>query len=404
MINLLLKLIKKDLLMIVRHRGALIASLCLPFLLYGIFSFSFSNMMDRHADISKLQVAVVDKENSTLSKMLINNFKGDKSFSDLISIDVMDEETALNKFMNNELTGFIIIPEKFSRSLINIENYPIKVCLNAKDPLKSSVLKNMLQSYGIYISSVEKSLVSMIDYLRQEGIDDKKLESINEKASIDLVLTALSRDSIFKAESMDSIPKSSSQEYFILGIIVMLVMYNSVSAGSNLIEESASGTLRRVTFAPNSEILFPIAKVLAYSLYNFILTSIFVVPLAIYAKIDDFQVIFHILFVMFLAIVFLNSLFICLASFFRERNQYVMLGNILVFIFCLTGGSFLPLQLMPAYIQNLAAFTPNFWIIKCGIYVLNYFPLSSLKNILAAAFGISILLSFISALSTVRRA
>jgi len=39
-------------------------------------------------------------------------------------------------------------------------------------------------------------------------------------------------------------------------------------------------------------------------------------------------------------------------------------------MFCIVGGNFFPLQLMPKYVQNIAALTPNYWFIKSILYII----------------------------------
>ena len=194
----MIKLIKvKRLKLILRHRWAIIAICVFPFLLYGL-CFIFSGMMNREADITPLNVAVVDKENSVLSRILINNFKGNKTFSKMVNIKTMNEKDAEESFNENELIGIITIPEDFSKSLVYIENYPINVVLNKREPLKSSVLQNMMESYGNYVSSVEKSIVAYIDYLKDYDFTQNQLENINEEMSVNLVLLLYLEENFFK--------------------------------------------------------------------------------------------------------------------------------------------------------------------------------------------------------------
>lgn len=388
----LMNIIKKDLKLIIRHRGAIIASLCLPFLLYGIFAFVFSDMMEREADISPMRVAVVDKENSTLSRMLIKNFKDNRSFSNMIDMKFMGEEEAEESFEKNELTGIIIIPEGFSRSLIYIENYPINVVLNKREPLKSSVLKNMMESYGVYVSSVEKSIVAFIDFLEDYDFTEAKLQDFNEKMSIDLIFTALSRGNIFKQKQLNNIPAASSAEYFITAVLVLLLMYNGVTSGNYLLKEINSGCFKRTAAASVTSLQVITGKWLSFSVYGFIQALLFILPAVSVGKALHWDLMVNLFVYIAISILFIISIFIFLATFFQREEVFIAVGNIFVFICGLVGGSFLPLQLMPSEIQKLAALTPNFWIIKGSLYIVNYFPVSSITGIMSGFLAISIVL------------
>lgn len=400
----LTKLIKKDLKLILRHKWAIIAHLCLPFLLYGIFAFIFSDMMIREADISPMNVAVVDKENSVLSRMLINNFKSNKSFSKMVNIKTMKEEAAEESFKENQLMGIIIIPEDFSKSLVYIENYPINIILNKREPLKSSVLKNMMESYGVYVSSVEKSIVAYIDYLEEYDFSQSELEDINENMSLQLILAALSRGDLFQEKKINSIPSSSSAEYFIVAILVLLLMYNGVSSGNHLIKEINSGCLKRTVTSPAGSLSVLLSKWISFSIYGAVQMIIFILPVVLFFQAFHQDLIVKIILYMWLDIFFINSIFIFLATFFRKEEVFMAVGNIFVFICALAGGSFLPLQLMPLEIQKLAALTPNYWIIRASLYMMSYstggatglLAISQLELTLYSLAGISLLLIFIS--------
>lgn len=385
-------IIKKDLTVMVRHRGAIFASLCLPFLLYGIFAFIFSGMMHRETDISPLRVAVVDKEKSTMSRTLVKNFRDNKSFTNMVIMETMDYEEAQSRFQKGEFTGIIIIPENFSRSLIYMENYPLEVILNEREPLKSSVLKNMMESYGVYVSSVERSVVAFIKYLQNYDFSSAQLDDLNEKMSLDLTLTALSRSNIFEEKKLDGIPSSTSAEYFIMAILVLLLMYNGVTSGNYLIKDLKSGCLRRTAASPAGVGTVVMGKWLSFSIFGIIESMVFILPISFFAGLFKGFFLRDMMIYMSVSILFITAVFIFISTFFNSDEVFMAGGNIFVFICGLAGGSFLPLQLMPAEIQKLASFTPNFWIIKGSLYLVNYLPLSSIENIIGAFLLISALL------------
>lgn len=396
--NNLKNLIKKDLKLIVRHRGAIIASLCLPFLLYGIFAFAFSGMMEREADISPMKVAIVDKENSTLSRMLIKNFKDNRSFSNMVEMKIMEDYKAEESFERNELTGIIVIPDGFSRSLIYIENYPINVILNNREPLKSSVLKNMMESYGVYVSSVEKSIVAFIDFLEEYDFTRDKLTDINEKMSIDLIFTALSRGNLFEQMSLDNIPSATSAEYFIIAILVLILMYNGVTSGNYLLKEFNNGCFKRIMTSSAGTFQIVIGKWISFSIFGVVQALLFVLPAAYIGKVLHQDLMLNMILYLTISIFFIISIFIFLATFFHKEEVFIAVGNIFVFICGLAGGSFLPLQLMPSEIQKLAAVTPNFWIIKGSLYIINYFPVTAIKEIIFSFIVLSLFFIFAASL------
>ncbi|MDP4090141.1 MAG: ABC transporter permease, partial [Bacillota bacterium] len=127
-------------------------------------------------------------------------------------------------------------------------------------------------------------------------------------------------------------------------------------------------------------------------IFGIIEALVFILPISYFAELFKGFFLKDIIIYMSISILFLTSIFIFISTFFNKEEVFMTGGNILVFICGLAGGSFLPLQLMPAEIQKLASFTPNFWIIKGSLYLVNYFPLSSIANIIEAFAAVSLVL------------
>ena len=109
---------------------------------------------------------------------------------------------------------------------------------------------------------------------------------------------------------------------------------------------------------------------------------IFLAPLLLFYNMD-MDYIFKNLFVFItISVGFIISFYVMIATFFSSDESYIMITNMYVFISAIIGGSFIPLQLMPEKIRNLSRLTPNYWIIKGGLNLMNWYSLNDIKNII----------------------
>lgn len=395
-------LIAKDFIVILRHRKALIASLCLPVMVFLLLAFSFSGLMHREADITPMNIALVDEEDSVLSRMLLNSFKDNKAFSGLVNMEKKSREEADGLFKNGNLTAIIEIPKDFSKSLIYLDNYPLSVKLNPKEPLKSSILKNMLEGYGKYISAVETNVVALQDVLKQHKVPPEVMEDVNEKISVELILTALSRSSFFKFSSFEDIPSTTSVEYFAVAMVVLMLMYTSINAGNFIIKERKSGCFFRIMASPTDCSVYLLGKLIVFSAYNSAAALLLVLPVTYISGFGNSYLTENLAVYIFTAGTLVVSLSILGSTVFQSEEVFVLAGNISAFIGGILGGCFLPLQLMPLSIQSISKITPQYWIIKGAVYLINYYPLSSIYGIMFIFWTLIILINLLTFLRLVR--
>jgi len=382
MITRLKTLILKELTIIVKHKEWLLASLCLPFIVFFILSFSFKDMMKRESDISQIKVAIVDNDNSIASKLLIDNFSNSKKFSDFINIDVCTSTDAIEKFNNNLLTGIIEIPKNFSGSLLTMENLPLEITLNSDEPLKSSILKNVMEGYSRIIGAVGLGVSSVQYYMDKYEEPQEHKAKVNDYLSRTLIFTALGRSSFFAYESHSDIPSTTSVEYYIIAIAVLLLMYMGIALGNLLIKERDSMVIKRLLITPATTFEIILSKWIAYSIYCTVLLMVFIAPIFLLYNLDVSYVAKNLFVFIIISVGLIISFYIMLATFFNNEESYILISNIYVFISAIIGGSFIPLQMMPVKIRNISKLVPNYWIIKGDMYIINLYSLNDIKYII----------------------
>lgn len=398
MLNRFFTLVKKDFKLILRNKQTLFGSLALPFIIFFIFSFIFSDMMHKKPIIEPLRVALVDHENSTISRALSSNIKGNQAFSKFVQILPMNSKEAREEFNKNTLTGIVEIPQGFSRSLYHLENLSLTVTLNPNQPLKSSVLRNVLTSYGKFTASIDTGIISILYYMEDLPLRDNQKDAFNENLTLKLISTAMGRSSLFILNPYEDIPSSSSVEYFIIAILVIFLMYNGFTAGSHLLQEVRGSQFKRIVSSPAGYASVIIGKNAAFLLFSLVQAALLIIPASLIFKLDFKASILWIILFTISVIFFIISLGMFISTLFKNEETLILSGNILVFILGILGGSFIPLQLMPSFIQKLSMITPNYWVIKGYLYIINGRSVQLVFNTLAAFTLLGISLTVISSL------
>lgn len=403
MLSSFLSLLMKDFKLILRNKQLMIVCFTVPFILLTIFSYIFSNGMERAQGPEPINAAVVDNEDSMISRILIQSFNDNKSFSGYIRLQNYSEEEAEEKLKKGEITAIIRIPRGFTESVYYCENYAISVTVSASSPLKAEILKSMLEGYSRYIASVESSIYSSYKYIDNLKIDDKTKNLMNEDLSKELVYKALAREGIFDKRIYNDIPSSSSQEYYIISILIVFLMYIGISSGNFIIYDKNNRCLDRIMTAPYGAPMAILSKWVSFFIFSFLYSLLFIsVPLFLYELYIGVEIRSMLIFVA-LCIGFVDSLFIFLGIVFKREEEYMLFCNIIVLITAVIGGCFIPLYMMPPVIQKLSMLTPEYWMIRGLLYLLNDYGLRYILQVISVMGILSVILLCFSIFSVERK-
>jgi ABC-2 type transport system permease protein len=332
---------------------------------------SFSKSMHRYNAITSMKIDIVNKDQSNLSKLLINSFKSNEGFNRFISFAVCSNKDAQSDYKNGYITAIVIIPDNFSRGILYGDNYALSIILNQKEPLKGLLFENMMKSYCKYVTSVQNSSYSLYNNLDMLPLTLEEKDNIDEQVSAKMTLTALSRNSLFEDNSIEFIPSSNSGEYFFIGIMLTIIMFNSIWAGNFMLYERNSKCLMRLKLASVNDVQIVLSKNIVFTIINLLQAFIFYLIATITGNTGIININSYVVVFFILSVFFMSNMCMLLALFLKDENKYTLVSNILIFFLCLAGGNLIPLQLLPKSVLDISKLTPNYWIIKEFLYLIN---------------------------------
>lgn len=306
----------------------------------------------------RLKLGVINEDDSAYSDLLLSYFNNSETFSSLITVIDGESEAIKAAFQQGELDIYLEIPVDFAQNMINIKHTPIIVTMNIEDTTKALLFQNVLKSYEKYIAAVEINAVGLYEIMKLDGMDSTIISDSNKIISMDMIFTALGKEAFFSFQPIDIFPSTTIVEYYLMSIVIMVILYGGLYVGFCTLREVQLGTFSRVktTRLPLTYVI--LAKVLIMTLFlsSALLASILMLS---NAQINLRMILFCVT-----SALLSVSMATFLCSLFKLLQQFILVGNLLLFYFILIGGGIIPIRFLPEDIVRMSKFTPNYYMMK----------------------------------------
>lgn len=317
-----------------------------------ISTFCYVNKADIKPDKSgKISLGVAKEDTSEYAELLLQYFNENETFLSYVQLIEDEEEKLQEVLQKGALDAYLVIPKDFARSMIQMENLPIKASVSMQNPTKALILRYVMEAYEAYIEAVELNCTALYRRMKEEGFSPKELEDANVEISLDLIFTALGKDAFFrnrviKAEEQISL---SYQEHYRYTAIYFCLLFLMIPAGLKVMSLRENGLLRRLSTVNVSACRVLLAVGIPYALFLGILFTLVcvleqhpdrILPAGIY--------IFPWL------IVFLLLGFYC-----RNHKQYLFICSMGIICLAVFGGSLIPEEFLPDSFRVITAWMPN---------------------------------------------
>ncbi len=310
---------KKEFLHILHDPRSLIIIIVLPVLQLIIFGYAL-NM-----EIQNIDVAVIDHSRTSISRNLIEKFKGSKYFSLLPYSGTIQEIDKL--FLERKARAILIIDKDFHRNFQRQKTAPVQILIDASDPNAATMIKQ-------YCNGV--------------------IMHFNETYNAQLPLLFEVKPRIWYN------PDLKSDYFFIPGLIALiLVMISALLTSITITREKEMGTMEQILVSPIKPLEIVLGKVLPYVSLAF-LDGVVILLLGI--------VIFDVPFIgNYLLLLLLSILYIITAlalglmiSTITKTQQVAMMVAIAVTLLptIMLSGFIFPLKSMPLILQIISYIVP----------------------------------------------
>lgn len=370
----LLKLIKKDLKIVLSDKKAFILLVGMPIILFSILSFALAGSFDDgESSLWTIEVGVVkqysfeedyeaikayaSKDDLREVEDILFSVLDDEALS-FITYDILDYDTAVEKIENNELASVIVLPENY------LANLMINMSPTFRKPIEIEIIRNIDRSYSSdIVENIVNEVTSQISQIMITNKVAHETLSYHDVPSeiIDAILVVLQEQGQTQEQikmqvndyKIDTLKTVNSAQYYSVAMMAMFLLFGASYGAKFMLEEKKKFTLQRQMMAgimPTKIIIGKVSLIFCIAILQIsmmILTS--TIGFQVYWG-NPVHVILLTLLVAF-AVMGFGSILAALALKMDSLKALNIFESGIFQVIALFGGSYFPLFLMPVWFR-----------------------------------------------------
>ncbi|MCF6410080.1 ABC transporter permease [Pseudalkalibacillus salsuginis] len=197
----------------------------MPFALIGFLLYGLENVIKSESLLPSFEVAVVDKDDSPETRLLIQQFQDDDELQALITFRTVNEEKAQGLLEENKIAAILIVPEGFANGIRYGDNKPVTVIGNEQRPFQSALFQEMMNSAADLVSAAQSGVNTIYDYLKEQNLSHSYVTEVSDQMILEFTTFAFGRDNMFEKEKIKSFQGVTPFKYYsVSGFIFLLLL------------------------------------------------------------------------------------------------------------------------------------------------------------------------------------
>ncbi len=439
----IIKVIIKDLKVLLSDKKAMAVMLLMPLVLMTILSLALKGSFSSGDEIAwkSVNIAVVKKYDRTTDikmfkdllssdflkkgigedtiqdlltsidevdpeKIFFKNFLESSEISEIIKYSIEDENKAAELLENNKISAIVILPEKYIYDMnLNLitpfrNKIDIKILTHPDRNIDGRIVKSVIEAYSNAISSViigKNVLVetSLANNTKENGLKDlgKEISKINSAAEgikINIENVAVKgRNHI------------SSSDYYAAAMMTMFILFAAGNGGRMLLEEKDNKTYQRMIIAGTSSVKILTGKFITIFLIAVIQIAVMIVysHYGLRVQWGNINLVVLISLAASFAVAGVGAF---IAALTYKSGNYKMANifeSVIIQGMALLGGSFFPIDVMPAVFQKLSFISLNGIALKSYLKVMVGYGIDDIKGYIITLLVMGVIFSILSVLT-----
>lgn len=339
------KILHKDLMLLFSDKRALAFKFLLPVLLISVFVLAFSGMRSDNGDpgIQKINLPVVNLDSSETTRYIVQQLSQIPSFK-LEHVDSMQADKLVR---TGKRIGALVLHKGFSDAFSAQTPLPWELVYQEGRDMELGILKSIL------LPNLRK-----LNPFHTPDANTSDNSPANSGAPLDLsgmqlIFRPLAQEPAFRNDPWLVQP--------VVGIALILLLFNVSGIGGSLLEEKETGTLKRLLQSPLKPAGLFWAKMLQGMFISFIQLSImFLAAMLIFGLHIEYNIP-GLLLIMLATTFSFSSFGLLLAGISKTRGQMQGIAIAIILLMSALGGSMIPIFIMPDFMQKLARLSVNYW-------------------------------------------
>lgn len=397
-----LHLVRKDFKRKWKNPVVIIGFILIPVVLTFIFGLVFGSAEEEI--LPKVSVLAVDNDKSFLSEFFLSALTQGE-LNELIDLKKIEEEEGRKLIDKGKASALLIIPENFGSHIWEARSVEILLLKNPSEQFLPQIAEEISDIASLLFSSLfsvfSDELTTIRGLTNKDEYPDKEISSISiqiknriEGISKFVFPPVISLKQKTIKDEKEEETSLTVHSYILPAMAIMFLFFICNVVFEDILKEKESGTLLRLSVSPMRLTEFIWSKIITAALIGMICTSLLIAMGRIIFSIrwgNFFLVILIILCLNIMLAGFISFLY----SFIRTEQQAGALIPSVVMVMSLLGGSMMPVENFPSFIQNISRLTLNYWGLEAfRIAILNE-PIKNAVPILAGMVMAGVLFSLI---------
>ncbi len=362
-------LARKDFIRKWRNPVVIAGFLLLPLIFTAMFGLIFGRAEEK--TLPSISLLAVDKDQSFFSEFFLSFFKQGE-LSQSIKLNKVKEEEGRKLMDKGKASALLIIPEKFGENIWDGKPVELVLLKNPSEQFLPQIIEEICDIASLLFSSFfsvfSDELSSIKGFIEKDDVPDKEISSLSIQARNKIEgiakfilppLISLKQKTVKEKEESPL----SVASYILPAMAIMFLLFICNIVFEDVLKEKETGTLLRMTVSPLKISDFIWSKILTSAVIGILCTLVLIMLGSII-----FSIHWGNLFLVFLIVLCLNIMiagFISfLYSFIRTEIQAGAVMSSVIIVMSLLGGSMVPVENFPPFIQNISKLTLNYWGIR----------------------------------------
>ena len=327
----------------------------LMLILAAVFAFAAGSAIAGQREVfTPAEIALVDYEDSVISRILIGMVMGSDYLSDVLSVKNMDEDKAMDALGRGDCAAVIVLPEGFLDNIFYGKESEASIYLSKSAAAETSVIEAVAKFGERLILAGQAGVFAGENVLREHELGYDIREEFNTNSNLNLIEEAMGTTKrYFRVEVLDYVDTGmSTASFYVMCWITLLLFMVSLFFAPMLQRDCNSEMLRRLRTLGIGSYKFMRWKIALPALYRFVIAIIAFLIAGRYLQIvwNVPSVISTIVSVLFISIIG-TAITMCLGDGITANVIFALGGMVL-------SGGLIPRQLLPVVLCKIGDLTP----------------------------------------------
>ncbi|MFZ5986298.1 MAG: ABC transporter permease [Bacillota bacterium] len=359
----------KDLKIIFKDKKALAIMLVMPAVIMLILGSALGPIFEGNNAIKRFPIAVVNKDTGIMSQIYINQVLRDGA-KEIFNTYVVHEEKAQQMLKDKIVPSVIIIPEDYTKKLLDNSPVTIEVKSNVDQKQKGDIVKGVTERFNQQMFLHLTAASAAVDVLRENNIPIKK--AVSSMTDIQAVMVDLQQElgegliEFYEVDQEENRTVSGMQ-YYSVAMLVMFILFGAAMGTKLMVEEREIRTLTRVISTRAGKARVITGKFLGLLLISFTQALILIVFTRFVYGVNWGSSIAGILLITVCSAFSGSGLGMMIAAISRSSKAADGIAQIFIQVFTVLGGGMIPIYVLPGFVRTLSKGTINWWAVN-GYY------------------------------------